>query len=315
MVRQAEESGEPRLRIVAHHMLGFYLQSNPCDFIHAREQYEKAIGAYNSTSDPDLGMRSTFAIVNAMLGYLLGEMGFLDQAIMTTRCAVEFAREQSTAFMLGFTLHWMAVVCRARGDIGETLAAAEALESLSEEHGLSDHLGRILVARGWATARKGQLTQNIEMTNLGLETLRSALNTYERVEAQLAIAEVALYAGDAKAALGVLQTIERSGTVAESVITKRFHVQFFKGCLLATSGAASDAREAEVIFRSCLDYARKWRWKLSELHVAAGFARLMARTGRRDEARAMLAEIYGWFSEGFDTVPVRNAKALLDQLS
>jgi hypothetical protein len=41
----------------------------------------------------------------------------------------------------------------------------------------------------------------------------------------------------------------------------------------------------------------------------------MARTGRRDEARAMLAEIYGWFSEGFDTVPVRNAKALLDQLS
>jgi ABC-type multidrug transport system fused ATPase/permease subunit len=176
-------------------------------------------------------MRSEFAIVKAMLGSVLGDMGFLDQAVMTTRSAVEFAREPTTPFLRGWTLHWLALVCRARGDIGETLAAAQALESVVEEYGLSDHLGRILIARGWATARKGQLTQNIEMTNLGLETLRAALNTFNGVEAQLTIAVLALTAGDAKAGLAALQKVEPSSTLSESRFT--FYAQWLKAYFLA----------------------------------------------------------------------------------
>ena len=107
--------------------------------------------------------------------------------------------------------------------------------------------------------------------------------------------------------------MESWGPMGEGLGT--FYVQFFKGYFLAMSGAEADAHEAEALFRSCLDHARKWQWKLPELHAAAGLARLMARTGRRDEARAMLADTYNWFTEGFDTAPLREAKALLDELS
>ena len=313
MLRLAEETHEPGMRLEAHHHLGVYLQLNTSDFVHAREHYEKAMVVYDSTSDHDPGMKLGYAIVAAMLGYVLGELGFLEQGVTTTRRAVEFAREQSTAFMLGWTLDWMVQVYRARGEVGETLAAADALESVVKEYGLSDHDGRIFVARGWATARKGQLTQNLEMTNHGLETLRAALNTYNRVEAQFAIADIAARAGDANALLGALQTIESWGPMGEGAGS--FYLQFFKAFFFAMSDAEADAHEAEALFHSCLDTARKWQWKLPELHTATGLARLMARTGRRDEARAMLAETYNWFTEGFDTADLKDAKALLDQLS
>ena len=307
MVRQAEESGDPRLRVAAHHKLGHYLHQHTSDLTHAREHYEKTMAAYNSTADhSDLGTRYCYAMVNAMLGAVLGQLGFLDQAVMTTRCGVEFAREQTTAFLLGWTLDSMLQVYHARGDIEETLAAAQALESLVEEHSLSDHFGRILIARGWATARKGQRTQNVQMVNLGLEMLRAALKTHITVQAQFAIMEVVLLAGDMKGGFAALQTISRFST--------GITFKFFKGQLLAMSGAKADIHEAEALLRLCLDHARKWRWKLRELHTVIGLARLMARTGRRDEARAMLADTYNWFTEGFGTMPLKDAKALLDEL-
>jgi tetratricopeptide (TPR) repeat protein len=258
-------------------------------------------------------MRSEFAIVSAMLGEVLEQLGFLDQAVIITRDAVEFAREQSTAFLFGFTLNWMASVYRTRGDIEETLATADALESLVEKYGLSDHLGKILIARGWATAKKGQRLQNLEMMNSGLKTLKGALKTDLRVEAQLEIVELSLISGDTKAGVAALQAIELSRPFGEGLLT--FYVQFFKAYFLAMSGVETDAHEAEALFRSCLDHARKWQLKLPELNSATGLARLMARTGRRSEARAMLANIYNWFTEGFETAPLRGAKALLDELS
>jgi DNA-binding winged helix-turn-helix (wHTH) protein len=312
MLRLAEESGEPGMRLEAHHHLGEYLHLQTCDFVNAREHYEKAMAVYDSTSNHDAGMKLGYAIVAAMLGHVVGELGFLEQGVTTTRRAVEFAREQSTAFMIGWTLDWIVRVYRMQEDIEETLAAADALESVVNEFGLSDHRGRILTARGWATARKGQITQDLEMTNLGLEMLR-ATSDYNRVEAQFAVADIAARAGDANALLTALQTIESLKPTGEGAGS--FYLQFFKALFFAIGDAEADVHESEARFRSCLDQAQEWQWKLPELHTAIHLARLMARTGRRDEARAMLADTCGWFTEGFDTEPLRNAKALLDDLS
>jgi DNA-binding winged helix-turn-helix (wHTH) protein/tetratricopeptide (TPR) repeat protein len=313
MLKLAEASGEPRLRLEAHHHLGVYLHLHTSDFVHAREHYEKAMEVYHSASDHDPGMKLGYAIVKAMLGEVLGQLGFLDQAVTITRGAVEFAREESTAFIHGWSLNWMTTVYRERLDIGETLAATDALEAVVKEYGLSDHDGRILVARGWATARQGQLSQNLEMTNLGLEMLGAALNTYNRVEAQLAIAEISFFAGDAERGLAALKTLESWGPMGEGSAV--FWLQFFKGCFLTIGDDNQPIHEAEALFRACLQHARKWQWKLPELHTAIGLAHLMARTGRREEARTMLADTYNWFTEGFDTMPLKGAKALLDDLS
>jgi predicted ATPase len=77
----------------------------------------------------------------------------------------------------------------------------------------------------------------------------------------------------------------------------------------------SDVAEAEQCFRAAIEIARRQSARMAELRATTSLAQLLARQGRRDEARAMLAEIYGWFTEGFDTADLKEAKALLDELN
>ena len=78
---------------------------------------------------------------------------------------------------------------------------------------------------------------------------------------------------------------------------------------------ASDAVQADLSFREAIEVARRQSAKSFELRATTSLARLTAKQGKRDEARAMLAAIYGWFTEGFDTKDLQDAKALLDELS
>ena len=77
----------------------------------------------------------------------------------------------------------------------------------------------------------------------------------------------------------------------------------------------SNAAEAQSCFQRAIEIARNQSAKSWELRATMSLARLLAKQGRRDEARAMLADIYGWFTEGFDTADLKDAKALLDELS
>ena len=86
-----------------------------------------------------------------------------------------------------------------------------------------------------------------------------------------------------------------------------------KGELLLAQNP-SDAAEAELCFRTAIEIARRQSARMAELRATTSLARLLAKQGRRDEARTMLAEIYGWFTEGFDTADLKDAKALLDEL-
>jgi predicted ATPase len=87
-----------------------------------------------------------------------------------------------------------------------------------------------------------------------------------------------------------------------------------KGELLLAQNP-SDVTEAERCFHTAIEIARRQGARMAELRETRSLARLLAKQGRRDEARAMLAEIYGWFTEGFDTADLKDAKALLDELS
>jgi predicted ATPase len=78
---------------------------------------------------------------------------------------------------------------------------------------------------------------------------------------------------------------------------------------------ASDSAKAEQCFRTAIEIARRQSARSPELRATTSLARLLAKQGKRDEARAMLAEIYGWFTEGFDTADLKDAKALLEELS
>jgi predicted ATPase len=78
---------------------------------------------------------------------------------------------------------------------------------------------------------------------------------------------------------------------------------------------ASNAAQAEQSFRTAIDISRKQSAKSWELRATTSLARLLDRQGKRDEARTMLADIYNWFTEGFDTADLKDAKGLLDELA
>ena len=203
LLAQAEDSGEPALLVIAHEKLGETLQ-NSCDFAAAREHFETAIAVYNSTpnhSDPN--MQGDFALAHAGLGEMLCQAGFLDQGIAMSRRAVELAREMAGAEIIAWRLTVLTFSHQMRGEIDETLAAAGEAVSLSEEYGLPDPLPRAAGSRGWALARKGQVTKDLELTNQGLDVLKSA-------DARFWIADIALRAGDAKAGLTALEVPRRS---------------------------------------------------------------------------------------------------------
>jgi predicted ATPase len=77
----------------------------------------------------------------------------------------------------------------------------------------------------------------------------------------------------------------------------------------------SDSANAELCFRTAIEIAQRQSARSMELRATTSLARLLAGSGRRDEARTMLAEIYNWFTEGFDTADLKDAKALLDELN
>jgi predicted ATPase len=102
--------------------------------------------------------------------------------------------------------------------------------------------------------------------------------------------------------------IERTGARCNEAEIHRM-----KGELLLAQDA-SNAAQAERSFRTGIDIARKQKAKSWELRATTSLARLLDRQGRRDEARVMLADIYGWFTEGFDTADLKDAKSLLEDL-
>ena len=102
--------------------------------------------------------------------------------------------------------------------------------------------------------------------------------------------------------------IERSGHRMYEAEVHRL-----KGELLLAQNASNTA-QAEQSFRTAIAVARQQKAKSWELRATGSLARLLVKQGKRDEARAMLAEIYNWFTEGFDTADLEDAKALLDEL-
>ena len=112
----------------------------------------------------------------------------------------------------------------------------------------------------------------------------------------------------ASATLGqVMEEAERSSAVRELA-----SMHLLKGRLLE---GKSNSKEAENSFRTSIEIARRQSAKSFELRATTSLARMLAKQDRRDEGRVMLAEIYGWFSEGFDTADLKDARALLDELN
>jgi predicted ATPase len=314
LIALAEQEDEPSFFLQAHEALGstlFYLG----ELSLAKAHLEKGIELY----DPQQHQAHAFLYGQdpgvACMSYLaltLWSLGFPDQATKWKEESIRIARDQGHPFSLALALDFAASLHVLRG---ESLSVEEyALEAIgiSEKQNFPLWLamGRILL--GWARAQGGEVKSGIETMREGLEAwqgtgatlgrpnfsgfLAEALGKAERLEEGLEIISQALDA------------IERTDEHVNEVEIYRL-----RGELLHSQGA--DDGSVESCFRQALDVAQGQGAKGAELRVATNLGKLWVQQGKQAEARAMLSEIYEWFTEGFETVDYKEARALLEKIS
>jgi len=198
---------------------------------------------------------------------------------------------------------------------GDSMAAqmrAEQGMALTEEFGVPSFLAVATFYLGAALVAQRRYEEGITGMRRGISAFRATGGTLRAWEFYL-LASGLGKAGRPEEGLQVLE----EGFVSVSKTGEQFGRTFLhraKGQLLLAQNPL-DVAEAESCFRAAIEVARRQSARSPELRATTSLARLLAKQGRRDEARTTLAEIYGWFTEGFDTPDLKDAKVLLDELS
>src|SRR5215472_796279 len=197
------------------------------------------------------------------------------------------------------------------GDIAALDQRAEELIAVATEQGFPQWRALGTICRGWVKVQKGDATEGISLLRYGLSTFRVGGAEVGLPHFIILLARAYEIAGQVEEAVNLLdealQNVARTGERRDEAEANRH-----KGRLLAWQG---HTEAAEELYRNALGIAREQEAKLWELRAAASLARLRCDQGRYTEARDLLAAVYGWFTEGFDTPDLKEAKALLNELS
>jgi TOMM system kinase/cyclase fusion protein len=311
----AQRQREPSLLLQAHRTMGQTLlwlgELTP-----ARTYLEEGIALYDAQQhralafqygqDPGVGLRNFAA-------HVLWYLGYPDQALKTMDEALSLARELSHPFSLAPTLDHSAWLHQYRREGPLTQGRAEADMALSREQRFAFFLAQGTIMHGWALAEQGQVTEGMAQIRAGLAALQVTGAELTRPYWLALLAEACGNTGEVEEGLHLLtEALAAAQKHGSHVWDPELHR--LTGELLLRQ-AVSNPEEAETCFRQALGVARQQQAKSLELRVAMSLSRLWQRQGKRDEARELLAPIYGWFTEGFDTADLRDAKALLDELS
>jgi predicted ATPase len=237
-------------------------------------------------------------------------LGYPDQALQRGQQAVTLAQELSHPYSLTFALEGVAELYQFRREARQTQEWAEALMTLSTERGFAFWLVSGKMLRGWALVEQGQGKEGIVQIRHGLATWQVMGEALYQPLFRALLAEAYGKVGQTEEGLTVLAEV-LADVHTTGLCYYEAELYRLKGELLLQ--AAGRGGEAEACFRQALDVARRQRAKSLELRAAMSLSRLWQHQGKRAAARELLAEIYGWFTEGFDTADLQEAKALLEE--
>jgi predicted ATPase len=311
----AQQQQEPALLLEAHHMCWSTALSLG-ELATAQAHIEKGLALFDSqlhhanarvfygAHDPAVCGRAWGALTSWLRGYPA-------QALRSNDSALAMARELEHPFSVAFALTNAAQLHQL---LREAPAAKEQAEAaLAVEGGFPYILSWGPVLRGWALAEQGQAEEGIARIRDGLAALRATGMELWRSYGLSLLAEGCGRAGQINEGMEALgEALAIVGNNAEHWCDAELYR--IRGELLLRQNYLN-AAEAQGCFERAIEIALKQSAKSWELRATTSLARLLRDTGRRDEARTMLAEIYGWFTEGFDTADLKDAKALLDQLN
>lgn len=234
-------------------------------------------------------------------------LGYPDQALERGQQALSLARELSHPPSLSLIGHSLAALHQLRRDLSDTLEQAEASHRLVEEQGLPFFPSVLL---GWALAYQGQVEEGLARMRDATGDLTKAPRWW-RAYFHVLMADVCHKAGEPEEGLLALAEAREAEDMGMGYCLPEIHR--LEGELLLASGP--DRRtEAEACFQEARSIARRQEAKSLELRAVMSLVRLYRDQGKQEEARSMLGEIYGWFTEGFDTLDLQEAKALLETM-
>jgi predicted ATPase len=271
-------------------------------------QHHHALAFVYSVLDPRVRCLAVSALVLVLLGYP-------DQALPQNNDALALARGLAHPFSLAYALNVATWLHQFRRETALAQERAEALLALCAEQGFALYRTVGSILQGWALAEQGHAAEGVAQMQEGLTTRRTvgARGTDPCYLAMLT--EGYWHSGQLEAGLTVLA--EALAAVDQSGV--RFYeaeLYRLKGeLLLAQAGKGHEVQEAEACFRQALAVARRQQAKWLELRAATSLSRLWQHQGKRAAARHLLAEIYGWFTEGFATPDLREAQDLLAELA
>jgi predicted ATPase len=284
------------------------------DFEDARIHLDQTMALYDplrhrlplGVNDPRVGCRT-------FIGWSLQYQGYLDRAVAQFEEA--FARAQGLAlpYTLAFAMHVSCVAYQVRRDRAKVAERSAALRALAAEQGFAHFLATGTFFHGWAQAGSGDLESGIEEMQRGI-VAKQATGAQLKVPYYLSLLAMAhARVGEpARAAPLVGEALERIEKTGE----RWFEAEAYriKGEVVLRF-ADPDQAEADRCFRRAIEVARNQGAKLWELRAASSLARLWTKQGKRAQARDLLAPVYAWFTEGFDTADLKDARALLDELA
>jgi len=256
----------------------------------------------------DIGV-SAFLI----LSWALWHRGYPDQSARAADRALAYSRELGHAQTLAHALYMAGMAAVFARDVATVRAYSNECIALASEHGFPNWAARGRILQSWADAQQGEATA-------GIARMRDGLSAFEATGARLTtpfylalLAEALTLAGKIEEGLATLDNalakVAVSGERGWSAEIHRLRGE------LTGRLPYPDPAKAEDSFRTALAIAREQGTRGYELRAATSLARLWREQGRRGEARDLLAPVCGWFTEGFDTPDLKDAKALLEELA
>jgi class 3 adenylate cyclase/predicted ATPase len=313
LLRLSRERNDPAMLVLGHMSLGRNLLSVG-RFAQSRSHLEKALALYDPNSHRSLVHQVGFhphVSSQAYLGVLLFCLGLPKQALAQSSRAIAEARRLAHPTSLAVSLTLGSLPLWLVGDNAALDERAEELIALATEHGFPLWRAQGSIFRGWVKLKGGDVPE-------GISLLRAGTSAYRGTGA---VAWLPYYTDLLAAACEIACEIETGLTLLEDAlqVVERTGERWFEVELTRHKGQLLLRQEhseaAEELYRKALTIAKEQGGKWWELRASTSLARLWRDQGKRTEARELLAPIYGWFTEGFDTPDLKEAKALLEELS
>jgi tetratricopeptide (TPR) repeat protein len=310
LLAAAEDAKDPAMLLSGNCACGttlFFLG----EFVSANEHLEKAVAVFDLRQPLPAELEARRLESLAVLCFGLYGLGYPDRAWAKSREMLEVAQRYSDPLILAIASCYAALHHLVRGNSTAAQKYAEESMALIEEIGLVPISALATTCYGASLIAQGRYEEGIAGMRRGISAIRATGGTpYTWYLCFLATGLGGI--GRSEEGLQVLEEgLASVAKTGEQIGSPYLH--HVKGELLLVQNP-SDGAKAERCFRTAIEIARRQSARMAELRVTTSLARLLRDTGRGDEARTMLSEIYGWFTEGFDTADLKDAKALLEEL-